>query len=180
MKLNKIDEVWNSANLLFCDVFGLLSSKNLATIATWSNDKHTTLCEALEKDNGCQTREKANRCQPREIDSGWQALRRKKVTGAKRGKKVTVAKRGNWSLQVQITGNRNRMPSAVDRLWVNNGYQAREKDDRFTRREKDKGYQAREIHTRCQKKKTAELQHLPLKDFSRPTLTWWISSSPED
>ena len=174
MKLNKIDEVWNSANLLFSDVFGLLSSRNLATIATWRNDfsslLHTSkrglsrsilhLAKRSKKITAsCQTREKANRCQPREIDSGCQALRRKKVTGAKRG---------NWSLRVQITGNRNRMPSAVDRLWVNNGYQAREKDDGFTRREKDKGYQAREIHKSAKKK----------KPLSCGTYLWKISQHP--
>ena len=38
MKLNKIDEVWNSANLLFKWIFGLLSSKNFATMAMWRND----------------------------------------------------------------------------------------------------------------------------------------------
>ena len=38
MKLNKIDEVWNSANLLFKWIFGLLSSKNVATMATWRKD----------------------------------------------------------------------------------------------------------------------------------------------
>ena len=38
MKLNKIDEVWNSVNPLFKWRFGLLSSKNFATMATWRND----------------------------------------------------------------------------------------------------------------------------------------------
>ena len=38
MKLNKIEEVWNSANLLFKWIFGLTSSKNFATMATWRND----------------------------------------------------------------------------------------------------------------------------------------------
>ena len=38
MKWNKIDEVWNSANLRFKWIFGLLSSKNDATMATWPND----------------------------------------------------------------------------------------------------------------------------------------------
>ena len=32
VKLNKIDEVWNSANPLFKWRFGLLSSKNFATM----------------------------------------------------------------------------------------------------------------------------------------------------
>ena len=38
MKLNKIDEVWNNANLLFMWSFGLLSSKNFSTMTTWRND----------------------------------------------------------------------------------------------------------------------------------------------
>ena len=38
MKLNNIDEVWNSANLLSKWIFGLLSSKNFATMTTWRND----------------------------------------------------------------------------------------------------------------------------------------------
>ena len=44
MKLNDIDEVWNRANFTFFksklkrDVFGLLSSKSFATMATWRND----------------------------------------------------------------------------------------------------------------------------------------------
>ena len=38
MKLNKINEVWNSVNPLFKRCFGLLSSKNFATMATWRND----------------------------------------------------------------------------------------------------------------------------------------------
>ena len=38
MKLNKIEEVWNSANLLFKWIFGLSLSKNFATMATWRND----------------------------------------------------------------------------------------------------------------------------------------------
>ena len=37
MKLNKIDEVWNSANPRFKWHFGLLSSKNFATMATRRN-----------------------------------------------------------------------------------------------------------------------------------------------
>ena len=37
-KLNKIDEVWNSAKLLFKWIFGLLSTQNFATMATWRND----------------------------------------------------------------------------------------------------------------------------------------------
>ena len=35
MKLNKIDEVWNCANSPLSNVFGLLSSRNFATMATW-------------------------------------------------------------------------------------------------------------------------------------------------
>ena len=40
MKLNKIGEVWNSANRLLhvSDLIGLLSSKNFATMAMWRND----------------------------------------------------------------------------------------------------------------------------------------------
>ena len=38
MKLNKANEVWNSANQLFKWRFGLLSSRNFATMATWCND----------------------------------------------------------------------------------------------------------------------------------------------
>ena len=38
MKLNNIDEVSNSATALLCDVFGLLSSRNFAIMATWRND----------------------------------------------------------------------------------------------------------------------------------------------
>ena len=34
MKLKEIDEVWNSANPLFKRRFGLLLSKNFATMAT--------------------------------------------------------------------------------------------------------------------------------------------------
>ena len=37
-KLNKIDEVWNSAKLLYKWIFGLLSTQNFATMATWRND----------------------------------------------------------------------------------------------------------------------------------------------
>ena len=40
MKLNKIGEVWNSANRLLhvSDLIGLLSPQNFATMATWRND----------------------------------------------------------------------------------------------------------------------------------------------
>ena len=38
MKVNKIDEVWNSVNLLLKWIFSLLSSKNFATKAMWRND----------------------------------------------------------------------------------------------------------------------------------------------
>ena len=34
----EIDEVWNSANLLFKWISGLLSSKHFATMVTWRND----------------------------------------------------------------------------------------------------------------------------------------------
>ena len=43
MKMNKIDEVWNSANLLFKWICGLLSSKHFATMATWRNDVSSVL-----------------------------------------------------------------------------------------------------------------------------------------
>ena len=38
MELNKIGEVWTSANRLVSDFIGLLSSKNFATMATWRKD----------------------------------------------------------------------------------------------------------------------------------------------
>ena len=38
MKMNKIDEVWNSVNLLLKWIFSLLSPKNFATKAMWRND----------------------------------------------------------------------------------------------------------------------------------------------
>ena len=38
MKLNKIGEIWNSANRLLSDFIGLLSSKNFATMVMWRND----------------------------------------------------------------------------------------------------------------------------------------------
>ena len=38
MNLDKIDEVWNSANPLFKWRFDLLSSRNFATMATWRKD----------------------------------------------------------------------------------------------------------------------------------------------
>ena len=43
MKLNKIGEVWNIANRLLSDFFGLLSSKNFASMATWRNDVSSLL-----------------------------------------------------------------------------------------------------------------------------------------
>ena len=43
MKLNKIGEVWNSANRLLSDFFGLLSSKNFASMATRRNDVSSLL-----------------------------------------------------------------------------------------------------------------------------------------
>ena len=42
MKLNKIYEVWNSANPLFKWRFDLLSSRNFATMATWRKIQLTT------------------------------------------------------------------------------------------------------------------------------------------
>ena len=42
MKLNKIYEVWNSANPLFKWRFDLLSSRNFATMATWRKMQLTT------------------------------------------------------------------------------------------------------------------------------------------
>ena len=46
MKLNKIGEVWKSANGLLKDFIGVLSSKHFATMATWQNDFFSllTLC----------------------------------------------------------------------------------------------------------------------------------------
>ena len=38
MMLDKVDEVWNIVNRLPSDFFGLLLSKNFASIATWRND----------------------------------------------------------------------------------------------------------------------------------------------
>ena len=38
MKLNKICEVWNSANRLLSDFIGLFLSKTFATMAMWRND----------------------------------------------------------------------------------------------------------------------------------------------
>ena len=38
MKLNKIDDVWNSANSLFKWRFRLLSSRNFTTMATWRHE----------------------------------------------------------------------------------------------------------------------------------------------
>ena len=38
MKLNKIGKVWNGANSFLSDFFGLSSSKNFATMATWRNE----------------------------------------------------------------------------------------------------------------------------------------------
>ena len=47
MKLNKIDEVWNSASPLFKWRFGLLSPRNFATMATWRNDFSSLLSSAV-------------------------------------------------------------------------------------------------------------------------------------
>ena len=53
MKLNKIGEVWNSANRLLSDFIGLLSSKNFATMATWRNDFSSLFhLYVSEKNNG--------------------------------------------------------------------------------------------------------------------------------
>ena len=38
MKMNKIDEVWNSVNLLLKWIFSLLPSKNFSAMAMWRND----------------------------------------------------------------------------------------------------------------------------------------------
>ena len=46
MKLNKIDEGQNSVNSPFEWIFGLLSSKNLATMAIWHNDFSSLLADA--------------------------------------------------------------------------------------------------------------------------------------
>ena len=43
MKLNKIGEVWNSAKRLLSDFFGLLSSKNFASMAIWRNNVSSLL-----------------------------------------------------------------------------------------------------------------------------------------
>ena len=45
MKLNNIDEVWNSTNALLSDVFGLLSSRNFAIMATWRNNFSSLLTD---------------------------------------------------------------------------------------------------------------------------------------
>ena len=48
MKLNKINEVWNSANSIFkWRVFSLLSSRNFATLAMWHNDFSSLLPDYL-------------------------------------------------------------------------------------------------------------------------------------
>ena len=44
MKLNKTDEVWNITNLLFQWIFGLLSAKNFATMATRRKDFSLAIC----------------------------------------------------------------------------------------------------------------------------------------
>ena len=49
MKLNKIGEVWNSANRPLTDFIGLLSSKNFATMAKWSNDVTTSKLELSQR-----------------------------------------------------------------------------------------------------------------------------------
>ena len=47
MKMNKIEEVWNSVNLLLKWIFGLLSFKNFATMAAWHNDFSSLLMRPL-------------------------------------------------------------------------------------------------------------------------------------
>ena len=47
MKLNKINEVWNSVIPLFKLHFDLLSSKKFATKAMWHNDFSSPLVNAL-------------------------------------------------------------------------------------------------------------------------------------
>ena len=44
MKLNKIGEVWNSANRLLSDFISLLSPKNFATMVTWQNNFSSHPC----------------------------------------------------------------------------------------------------------------------------------------
>ena len=43
MKLNKIGEVWNSADRLLSQFIGLLLSKNFTTVVTWRNDSSSLL-----------------------------------------------------------------------------------------------------------------------------------------
>ena len=46
LKLNKIGKVWNR---LLSDFIGLLSSKNFATMAKWSNDVTTSKLELSQR-----------------------------------------------------------------------------------------------------------------------------------
>ena len=54
MKLNKINEVLNSAKW----IFGLLSSRNFATMATWRNDLSSLLY--IEKDEKVRSEHKGD------------------------------------------------------------------------------------------------------------------------
>ena len=50
VKLNAIDEVWKSTNSLFKWIFGSLSSRNFATMATWRKDFSSPL-QKKKKEN---------------------------------------------------------------------------------------------------------------------------------
>ena len=52
MKLNKVGEVWGSANRLLSDFIGLLSSKHFATMATWRNEFSSVSFERVEYISG--------------------------------------------------------------------------------------------------------------------------------
>ena len=69
MKLNKIGEVWNSANGLLSDLFGFLSSNNFATIATWRNDFSSLL--VLPIDNKTNKKTKPFWSAPDEKNQPW-------------------------------------------------------------------------------------------------------------
>ena len=49
MELNKIDQVWNRRIHFLSAVFGLLSSRNFATMATWRNDFSSLLLQGISK-----------------------------------------------------------------------------------------------------------------------------------
>ena len=49
MKLNKFDELWNSANLLLKRILGLLSSKNVATMTMWCNNFSSLLVTRINQ-----------------------------------------------------------------------------------------------------------------------------------